>query len=207
VGPLFEKDPVEPLDLLVGLGSSRAGLLHDGFRLGTCSVPEPGLVARPVVAQHAFAFNAVRGGPCDGAVPERDRGDGLLVSVDLGVDESGAVIERGVDVALGSLASLREITSKPAAMNPPAAAVGYAGDLLHVDVDQLFGPITLVAAHRFDAGGSVTAVESGESFAVEDALHRRRGQPEFVADVVSSPPSPLAETHDLAADMSRRAVR
>ena len=82
-----------------------------------------------------------------GAVPEPDGGDGLFVVVDLGVDEPGAVVDRGVDVAVADLLE-SFVVVVAASVEPPAATVGDATDLLHVDVDQLAWAFTLVAAHR-----------------------------------------------------------
>ena len=79
------------------------------------------------------------GEPGDGAVPERGGGDGLFVVEDLGVDEPGAVIDGGVDVAVAGIGVWPSVAVVAAAVEPPAAAVGDAGDLLDVDVDQLAG--------------------------------------------------------------------
>ena len=91
---------MEALHLAVGLGSSRTGLLHDGVRRDARAVPEPGAVAGAVVGDDAFAGDAVGGEPGCCAAPESRGGDGLFVVEDLGVDDAGAVIERGVDVAV-----------------------------------------------------------------------------------------------------------
>ena len=58
-----------------------------------------------------------------GAAPERRGGDGLFVVEDLGVDEPGAVIEGGVDVAVAGT-GVAVVAVVAAAVEPPAAAVG-----------------------------------------------------------------------------------
>ena len=50
-----------------------------------------------------------------------------------------------------------------------------AGDLLHIDVNQVAGPITLVAARRVEVGGAVTAVEPAETSAAQDRTRRGAG--------------------------------
>ncbi len=55
-----------------------------------------------------------------------------------------------------------------------SATVGDAGELLHIDMHQLTGPITLITDHRC-GGGAVTGVEPTLSFMGEDLLHRGGG--------------------------------
>ena len=139
----------------------------------------------------------VGGEPGGGPAPERGGGGGLLVVEDLGVDEPGAVIERGVDVAVaGSAAAV--MGGVAAAVDPPAAAVGDRGDLLDVDVDQLAWPFALIAPTG-SVGGPVTAVESAAPCGVEDRLHRRRGQPDLVGDVVGAPTTRASQLQHLVA--------
>jgi hypothetical protein len=51
-----------------------------------------------------------------------------------------------------------EVAWVAATADPTAATVGDAGDLLDVDMDQLAGPVALIAAHGHGRG-SVPAVE------------------------------------------------
>lgn len=96
VGPFFEQDPVISLDFAVGLwpvGARELRCCSEVFERGP---PELGSVAGSVVGDDAFDGDAELVEELVGAVPETDGGDGLFVRMDLGVDDSGAVIERGV---------------------------------------------------------------------------------------------------------------
>ena len=152
----------------------------------TCPVPEPGFVAGAVVGEDPFAGDAVCSEPGDGAVPEPDRGGGLFVVVDLGVDEPGAVINGGVDVAVADLFEPFVVVGA-ASMKPPAAAVGNATDLLDVDVDQLAGALALVAVDGLGVRGEVTAIEATAASSIQDALHGGRGEAGLMGDVTGTP--------------------
>jgi hypothetical protein len=52
-----------------------------------------------------------------------------------------------------------------------STAVGNPGDLLHVHMDQLSGPVALIAADRFRCC-AVTAIETPEPLNAKDPLHR-----------------------------------
>ena len=90
-------------------------------------------------------------------------------------------------------------------MDPPAPAVGNAGEFLDVDVDQLTRTVTLIADHR-RLGGSVPSVESAKTFGGEDLLHRRTGPADLKADVCSAPTTLLAKLDDPAATLLRRGL-
>jgi hypothetical protein len=74
-------------------------------------------------------------------------------------------------------------------MDPPAAPVRDAGELLDVDVDQLAGPVPLIAAHRFSVSGPISAVEPSQTGAMQDRLHRGGRQPGLMGDVAGTPPA------------------
>ncbi len=133
------------------------------------------------------------GEPGGGSVPERDRGDGGLVVVDLGVHESGAVIDGGVDVAVTD-PGVAAGGGRCRGRGSPAAAVGDPGDLLDVDMDQLAGTVALVAAHWFGSVARSPSIEPAEALGVEDRLHRRRRQAELVGDVIGAPTTLAAQT-------------
>ena len=75
-------------------------------------------------------------GPSFGTDPEVGGGDCLFVVEDLGVGEAGAVIERSVDEPVADTC-VTAGGAGTATVEPPAAAVRDAGDLLDVNVDQL----------------------------------------------------------------------
>ena len=57
-----------------------------------------------------------------------------------------------------------------ATVDAPAAAVGDAGELLDVDMNQLTWPIALIAADWLSCG-AVTGIESAESFGDQNGLN------------------------------------
>jgi hypothetical protein len=75
-------------------------------------------------------------------VRELGAGGALLVGEDLGVGQAGVVIDRGVDVVVAEAAE----ADRPgaSAVDPPPATGGDAAELLHIDVDQVAGTVTLV---------------------------------------------------------------
>jgi hypothetical protein len=97
---------VEPFDFAVGLGPAGSRLLDGGAGRCTGAVPEPGFVAGAVVGDDAFTVDADRPIPSGGPAPESGCGCGLLVVVDLGVDDAAAVIDGGVEVAVPDFAAL-----------------------------------------------------------------------------------------------------
>ena len=82
---------------------------------------------------------------------------------DLGVDDAGVVIDSGVDVAVARSGSALNVAPTVSA---PAATVGDASDLLGVDMDQLVGPVALIAHDGF-FGGPVTRIEAPGTFGVQ----------------------------------------
>lgn len=60
-----------------------------------------------------------------------------------------------------------------AAGGVPAAAVGDPGQLLDIDMDQLAGPVPLVAAYRLGGRGAVATIQATQTGRIQDPLHRR----------------------------------
>jgi len=92
-------------------------------------------------------------------------------------------------------------------VDPPAAPVGDAGELLDVDVGQLAGPFALVSARRLSVRRSVTAVKAAEIVSMQDRLHRRRGKLELVTDVVGAPTMPTPQRHHMTLNRQRGLIR
>jgi hypothetical protein len=93
-----------------------------------------------------------------------------------------------------------------AAVDPPAATVGDAGELLDIDVDELAGPFPLITTSPLGVGRPVTAIQPGESGLAQDRLHGRRSQAGLVSDVISTPPALLAHLDDPPPTGARRPV-
>ncbi len=79
------------------------------------------------------------------------------------------VVEGGVQVEVAAAGAGLVLAAGRAAENLVAAAVGDAAEFLHVDVDQLAGPVAFVAAHGF-AGGPVQVGKAGQAVTVQDAV-------------------------------------
>src|SRR5690606_5173517 len=103
-----------------------------------------GFVVGAVVGDHPdHPVDAVGGEERPGAVEEPDRGGRFLVGQVLGVGQAGEPVHGRVQVdvagtgtgGLGSLGGL--VRRGAAAVGAPAAAVGDAADLLHVQVDHV----------------------------------------------------------------------
>ncbi len=100
VGPFVGESAVEPFDFAVGLGSVGPGALVDDGELRACSSPRLRAVARAVVGQDALDGDAGGGIPGVRAVQERGGGVFALVGEDLGVGETGVIVQGGVQVAV-----------------------------------------------------------------------------------------------------------
>lgn len=71
------------------------------------------------------------------------------------------------------------------------------GKLFDVNVNQLAGPVPLIAVDGFTIGGAITGIEPGHSLGTQDVLHRRRGQADLERDVIGTPAALLAQPDDL----------
>src|SRR5690625_6376032 len=102
-------------------------------------------VGEGVVGHHSFDPGDAHGGEV-GRRPPQEAGAGLggLVVVDLAVGQAGVVIDHGGDVVIAD-ALLAVGVARGAAVGAPPAAVGDLAQLLHIHVDQLPGPGTLIA--------------------------------------------------------------
>ena len=138
-------------------------------------------------------------------MPELDGRAGLFVVEDLGVHDPGAVIERCVQEPVAATSGDAALVVVTAASGSPAAAVGDRGELLHIDVDQLTGPLALVAAHR-SCGCAVTSVKASEASLAKDVLHGRRCETDLVRDVLGAPAALLSQPDHELANPSRRSV-
>ncbi|MEA3213880.1 MAG: hypothetical protein QOJ19_36, partial [Acidimicrobiia bacterium] len=111
-------------------------------------------------------------------MPRRSR---LVVVEDLGVRHPGAVVERGVQVAVADAPA----GCPAAAVELPAAAVGDGRQFLDVNVDELARTFPLIAPHRrLGACGPITPVETGQSGPAQNGLHGRGGQADLLRDAL-----------------------
>ena len=143
---------------------------------GELQVPEAGLVTRAVVGDDAFAGDSVSITERSGSRPESGRGGALFVVEDLGIDQPGSVIERGVDEPIADLTTPRRFACVSTPAGAMSAAIRDRGDLLHVHVDQLARPVALITTN-WCRGRPVTAIEPADPFDMKDPLDRRRATP------------------------------
>ena len=91
---------------------------------------------------------------------EASAGHPALVGQDLGVGQPGVIIHGDVDVVVADAPPADLLA---AAVEPPAATVGDAAQLLDIDVDQLAGLVALVAQGGGPAGAQPGAVTGSRS--------------------------------------------
>ena len=179
---------MEALDIAVGLWPIGAGFLDGGTGGFAGVVPEAGAVAGAVVGQDALTVDTGEAEPVVGSVPEPGGGVGLFVAVLFGIDEAGAVIDRGVKVDVAG-AGMAFVGVVAAAVEVPAAAGGDRREFLDVNMGQLARMVSLIADHR--SCRAVARVETTEAGLVQDGLHRRGRQPDLVSDAGGTPSVPL----------------
>jgi len=115
----------------------------------------PSAVGEGVVGDHAVdRVDAVGGEVGGGAGQEGCGGDAFLVRVDLGVGQSGVVIDGGVDVVVADRAAVDPPAAHGlrTAVDVPSAAVRDPAELLDIKVDRVAGPGVLVTAGAAPAG-------------------------------------------------------
>ena len=140
---------MEAFDLAVGLWSAWTGELRPDTTFGACVSPGVGSVGGTVVREHPFDADAADGEPGHCPFQNTDRSLGFLIVVDLGVSNTGVVIDHGVNERVphenaAMFASFRAAGRRPVPIallssdESPTAAVGkYPGSLIHVDVKKL----------------------------------------------------------------------
>jgi len=88
---------------------------------------------------------------------------------------------------------------------PPSAAGADSAQLLDVHVDEVAGPLVLVAADDA-ARGPVEPAEPLQAQAAEHPVHRGGGHPQAVADASRAQLQPATELLDPADHPQRRAM-
>jgi hypothetical protein len=118
-------------------------------------------------------MNAELREPCGSAPPERGGGRALFVVEDLGIDESAAVVERAVEVAVAGVA-VTATGFGASTMRAPSTTLGDPREFLHIHMDQLARTFALVTTHRCPVGGPVTSIQTATTLGAQDRTHRRR---------------------------------
>ena len=208
VGPIRGEGAVEALDLPVGLGPVGAGELVDDVTEG--GGEKSGPVTGSVVGDDPQHGDAVRGVERIGAFPEPGGGFLFLVGQDLGVDEPGMIIDRGVQKAMANPGAPVSPPGLPAEGAVPAA-VGDAAEFLHIHVHQVARILPFVT-ERFwfsdrQAGVQIDVAQERHLVSVEYLRHCRLGQVQVEADAVWPPPPGETQRDDPPLGATIRARR
>jgi hypothetical protein len=123
----------------------------------------------------------------DGAAEEPDRGERLLVGQDLDVGQAGGIVDGDVhELPADALAAVtvavderRVVVLAQPVADALARAALDAPELLDVDVDQLAGPLALVALR----GLAPQPAELAHPDPGQDARHRRQRHAEQLGDL------------------------
>src|SRR4051812_12034418 len=145
-----------------------------------------------VVGDQRLDADAVAGVVLDGAAQEPDGGDGLLVSENFDVGQTGRVVDSDVHVLparlilalAGSIGLGRRTLEATVAMHAVAGPAVDAAELLDVDVNQLAGPGSLVA-HR---GLQAEPAELAHPDSGEDPRDRRQRHSQTLGDLRTGQP-------------------
>jgi hypothetical protein len=151
----------------VGLGPIGAGALVGVAAGGQGRADQAAGVATGVVGQHPLELDAVSGVEGLGSAQEAGAGQGVLISQDLGVGQPGGVVNRRVDVVVADPPTPRRPGT--AAVDAVAATIRDAPQLLDVDMDQLTGSGTLIAADH-PTRGPVHVGQPTQAVADKDAM-------------------------------------
>jgi hypothetical protein len=202
IGPLAKKCLDEAFGFSVGSGS--IGLSAQVSKLeGLADVSEAVRdVAGAVVRHDGLDSNALALEPGHGAFQEGDRGGGSLIGQDLGISQTGSVIDGNVD----ELPSDAADTSRAVTVDAMADAADPT-QLLDVDVDELSGVFSLVAHDGFFG---IEVFESGDPVAGQDPVDRRGGESDSSCDLgggIASSAQPENLLHPLRMGCGGHAVR
>jgi hypothetical protein len=135
-----------------------------------CSPKGVASVAAAVIAEHALDGDPVlceEGGRPD---PERRCRRALLVCEDFAVGKAAVAVDGRVHKRVPDLGAVPASALGHTTVDPPAAPVGYAPELLHVDMHEFARTVHLDAPHRLSRG-PVQVVEAVEAVTGEDPVH------------------------------------
>src|SRR5215212_1919852 len=145
VGPAAEHGADEAFCFSVGLRSVGAGAEVADADGAAGDRVDGGAVGRAVVGDHALDGDAVAAIEANGASQEGRGGGGAFVGEDFGVGQAGAVIDGDVDELPAVLELAAVIALGGARAEHPVTGTRDPAELFDVDVDQLSGPLALIA--------------------------------------------------------------
>ena len=173
-------------------------MLEPGLGAGGPEVMAP--VGRAVVGHDAFGGDAVPGEPVERAAEEGDGAFLFLVRQKLGVGQARGVVDADVQ-HLPADAVVAIDHSGTAAGNAVADAAD-AAEFLGVEVQQLAGPLTLVA---HDRRRRVERLQAAETEPAQHRAHGRARQAELAGDPIARQALP-AQPFDLAISFAGSAI-
>src|SRR5258708_17970761 len=144
VGPAAQERLDKTFSFSIGAGSVRSGERVAQAESGAGGGEAVRAIAGAVVGHDAGDFDAVAGVPGDEASKEGGSGWGSFVSQNFGISQTGGVVDSDVnELPAGSSTALSAVACDAVAddLNP--------AQLLGVDVDELPGMVSLVAADGF----------------------------------------------------------
>src|SRR5216683_5210600 len=161
VGPATQERLDKTFSFSVGAGSVGSGAQVAQAESSAGGGEAVRAIAGAVVGHDAGDFDAVTGVPGDEASEEGGSGRGSFVSQNLGVSQSGGIVDGDVnELPAGASAAL------PAVAGDTVADDLNAAQLLGVDMYELAGLVSLVAADGFCR---VEVLEPGEALPSQDA--------------------------------------
>jgi hypothetical protein len=160
--PFVEQGADEAFGFAVCLWASDAGVAGCDVGVSAAFFPSA-LEAFAVVGQDLFDGDAVVFVEGLAVVEEVEGVGGCFGGVDAAVGEAAVVVDADEEVVPAGAAFRADRAAADRVVGPDDAA-----EFLDVDVDQLAGPVALIADDRFAAGW----VESRAAVAVEDRVHR-----------------------------------
>ncbi len=108
----------------------------------------------------------------------------FLVAEDLGVCNTGAVVDCGVDVPVAG-SCMAAVAIVASSVDAPPATVRDPRQLLDIDMDQLTRGVALIAHGQWLIGGSVASIQPTQPGTAQNVLHGRGRQPNLEPDVVA----------------------
>lgn len=143
------------------------------------------------------------------AGPGPGRGLLLFITVDLGIDQARAVIDRGMQERVtGPGTGLASSVSTEGAV---ATTVGDPTDLFHIDLNELTRSVSFVAdvlgPANTDSGVQIDVSEQRDAISGEDLRCRRLRNTQVVGDAVSIPPARDTQPDHAPLQTLRRTIR
>ena len=142
-----------------------------------------------------------------GSSPKGRTGGPALIGEDLGVGQAGVVVDGRVDVREANPAlTFLAWTRRSAPSNLVTASLRDLAQFLHIDVNELAGPVPLVAAD-LPATLAIYMAEAVQIVANQHPMHRRRRHAQSATEAVGTEFLVPADPADPFLDLDRGPAR